>query len=91
MTLSIAKPANHSNAYGIGGHPDDRKRSYAATTTVLDVPNLIQVQLDSFAWFKSDGLKDLFDEISPIEDSPGSRFELFAGRPLLRASQVHRG
>ena len=79
MTLSIAKPANHSNAYGIGGHPDDRKRSYAATTTVLDVPNLIQVQLDSFAWFKSDGLKDLFDEISPIEDSPGSRFELSLG------------
>ena len=83
MTLSIAKPANHSNADGIadgvGGHPDDRKRSYAATTTVLDVPNLIQVQLDSFAWFKSEGLKDLFDEISPIEDSPGSRFELSLG------------
>ena len=65
MTLSIAKPANHSNAYGIGGHPDDRKRSYAATTTVLDVPNLIQVQLDSFAWFKSEGLKTFSTRFRP--------------------------
>jgi len=73
MTLSIAKPATN------GHSTEDDKRSYAATTTVLDVPNLIQVQLDSFEWFKSDGLKDLFEEISPIEDSPGARFELSLG------------
>ena len=72
MTLSIAKPAAN-------GHSTDSKRSYAATSTILDVPNLIQVQIDSFEWFKKDGLKDLFDEISPIEDSPGARFELSLG------------
>ncbi len=72
MTLSIAKPEAN-------GHSADMKRSYAATTTVLDVPNLIQVQIASFEWFKTDGLKDLFDEISPIEDSPGARFELRLG------------
>ena len=78
MTLSIAKPA--TNGHSTNGHgAEDSKRSYAATTTVLDVPNLIQVQLDSFEWFKSDGLKDLFEEISPIEDSPGARFELSLG------------
>ena len=52
------------------------RRSYASIPVVLDVPNLIQVQLDSFNRFKSDGLKELFDEISPIEDFPGGRFEL---------------
>ncbi len=52
------------------------ERSYAKIETVLDVPNLIQVQIDSFDWFKSDGLKELFDGISPIEDFPGGRFEL---------------
>ena len=51
-------------------------RSYASATSVLDVPNLIQVQLDSFHWFKTKGLGELFSEISPIEDFPGGRFEL---------------
>ena len=77
MTLSIANPVD--NLQPNGDHPADGKRSYAATSTVLDVPNLIQVQIDSFEWFKSDGLKDLFEEISPIEDSPGARFELSLG------------
>ena len=39
-------------------------------------PNLIQVQIDSFDWFKTEGLGELFEEISPIEDFPGGRFEL---------------
>ena len=73
MTLSIAKPDTN------GHSREESTRSYAATNTVLDVPNLIQVQIDSFEWFKADGLQDLFDEISPIEDSPGARFELSLG------------
>ena len=73
MTLSIAKPATN------GHSTEESTRSYAATNTVLDVPNLIQVQIDSFEWFKANGLQDLFDEISPIEDSPGARFELSLG------------
>ncbi len=52
------------------------KRSYARIPAVLEVPNLIQVQIDSFDWFKSDGLGELLSEISPIEDFPGGRFEL---------------
>ena len=53
-----------------------KQRSYSRIPSVLEVPNLIQVQIDSFDWFKTDGLKDLFEEISPIEDFPGGRFEL---------------
>jgi len=53
-----------------------KRRSYAVLPSVLDVPNLIQVQLDSFDWFKTEGLRDLFEEISPIEDFAGGRFEL---------------
>ena len=37
------------------------------------IPNLIQVQLDSFDWFKTKGIKEILDDVSPIEDS---RFEL---------------
>ncbi len=55
---------------------ESRRRSYAKISNVLDVPNLIQVQLDSFNWFKTSGLEELFGEISPIEDFAGGRFEL---------------
>ncbi len=62
-----------------------RKRSYANIPTILDVPNLIQVQLDSFDWLKSDGLRELFEEISPIEDFAGGRFELGFGDHFFEA------
>ena len=53
-------------------------RSFSKIKTILDVPDLIDVQKDSFNWFKTKGLRDLFEEISPIEDSQGqnSRFAL---------------
>ena len=51
-------------------------REYSRAPAIIDVPNLIQVQIDSFEHFKSEGLRELFDEISPIEDFPGGRFEL---------------
>ena len=64
-------------------------RSFAQTKSVLDVPNLIQVQLDSFEWFKTDGLKELFEEISPIEDFPGGRFQLtFEGHHFEEPKQT---
>ncbi len=69
MTLSSVGVEN-------GVHANGKARSFARISSVLDVPNLIQVQLDSFEWFKSDGLKELFEEISPIEDFPGGRFQL---------------
>ena len=52
------------------------RSSYARIPAVLQVPNLIQVQIDSFNWFKTEGLSELLSEISPIEDFPGGRFEL---------------
>jgi DNA-directed RNA polymerase subunit beta len=44
------------------------RRSYASIPTVLEMPNLVQLQIDSFDWFKSEGLRELLQEISPIED-----------------------
>lgn len=43
------------------------RKTYARTPTVLDLPRLTEVQLRSFEWFKSEGLKELFEEISPIQ------------------------
>ncbi|MGI8826319.1 MAG: DNA-directed RNA polymerase subunit beta [Chloroflexota bacterium] len=49
----------------------DRRVSFARFNEVLPLPNLIQMQLDSFAWFQNDGIKELFEEISPITDFAG--------------------
>ncbi|MCB0133224.1 MAG: DNA-directed RNA polymerase subunit beta, partial [Caldilineaceae bacterium] len=43
----------------------DRK-TYARTPSILELPRLTEVQLRSFEWFKVDGLRELFAEISPI-------------------------
>ncbi|OGN07823.1 MAG: DNA-directed RNA polymerase subunit beta [Candidatus Yanofskybacteria bacterium RIFCSPHIGHO2_01_FULL_45_42] len=47
---------------------------YPADTS--DIPNLVQVQLDSYNWFLDIGLKELLKEVSPIEDWTGKEFEL---------------
>jgi DNA-directed RNA polymerase subunit beta len=50
--------------------------SFARIPDIRPMPSLIQVQLDSFGWFKREGLKDLFAEISPIEDFTGKNLKL---------------
>src|SRR5688500_1116963 len=40
------------------------------------MPNLIQIQIDSFDWFKNIGLRELFEEVSPITDFTGKNMEL---------------
>ena len=45
------------------------KKYYGKIDNILNVPNLIKVQTDSFNWFKTDGLEEVFKEISPVEDS----------------------
>ena len=42
----------------------------------FEIPNLIELQLNSFAWFVEKGLRELFDEISPIKDFTGKVMEL---------------
>ena len=49
--------------------------SFAKIPKVLDIPDLLIVQKDSFTWFIEEGLKDILQEISPIEDFSG-RFSL---------------
>ena len=50
--------------------------SFAHMPAVLPMPGLIQIQFDSFEWFKQEGLREVFAEISPIEDFSGNNFSL---------------
>ena len=45
------------------------RRSFAKIPDVMDVPNLIAIQTDSFKWFKEEGLQQAFQDIAPIENS----------------------
>ena len=51
-------------------------KSYARISQVLDVPNLIQSQVQSFEWFKTEALSEVFKEITPIRDYTGNKYDL---------------
>ncbi|HEX8941153.1 MAG TPA: DNA-directed RNA polymerase subunit beta [Candidatus Limnocylindrales bacterium] len=67
--LSVAESSPRASAVAA------RKR-YARIPEALDIPNLIELQLNSFQWFVDKGLRELFDEISPIKDFTGKVMEL---------------
>src|SRR3989339_2210739 len=54
--------------------PSNRIKSDA---DALEMPNLIEVQMSSYEWFFREGLKELFDEVSPIRDFTGRDLELY--------------
>jgi DNA-directed RNA polymerase subunit beta len=56
------------------------RKSYASIKTVLEMPNLVQIQLDSFNWFIAKGLEELLKEISPITDHH-DKMQLYLSEP----------
>ena len=53
-----------------------KSKSYSRLSQVLEIPNLIESQLESFEWFKIEGLAEVYKEISPIQDYTGNKYEL---------------
>ena len=48
------------------------RRSYSRISEVLELPNLIEIQTDSYKWFLETGIKEMFKDITPIEDHTGN-------------------
>ena len=61
----------------VNSTPVTEVKSYARIPRVLDIPNLIQSQIQSFQWFKAEGLAEVYQEISPIKDYTGNKYELY--------------
>mgnify|MGYP003365358776 FL=1 len=59
------------------------RRSYARIKEVLDLPNLIEIQSDSYNWFLDEGLREMFEDIMPIEDFAGNLSLEFVDYQLL--------
>ncbi len=64
--LSMEK--NRIRPVAAGKH---QRMTYAKQKEVLEMPNLIEVQENSYRWFLEEGLKEVFDDISPISDYSG--------------------
>ncbi|HZP25955.1 MAG TPA: DNA-directed RNA polymerase subunit beta [Dehalococcoidia bacterium] len=60
----------------------DLGKDYSHIPDVIDLPPLVQIQLDSYRWFIREGLQELFEEISPISDFTGNRLELRFAREI---------
>ena len=48
------------------------RMSFSKIKEIADLPNLIEIQVDSYKWFLEEGLKEVFEDISPIEDYTGN-------------------
>jgi len=62
----------------LNGSRQGVRKNYAHTAEPMPLPNLIEVQLESFQWFLQEGLKELFEEMPPIQ-SYGKHYELELG------------
>ena len=56
--------------------------SYARIKEVMEMPHLLDIQRNSYDWFKKEGLQEIFKDISPISDFSGN-LELFFGEPTF--------
>ncbi|KRK33882.1 DNA-directed RNA polymerase subunit beta [Loigolactobacillus bifermentans DSM 20003] len=59
------------------------RRSYSRIKEVLDLPNLIEIQSNSYNWFLDEGLKEMFNDIMPIDDFQGNLSLEFVDYQLL--------
>ena len=59
------------------------RMSYSKINEVLELPDLIEVQKKSYDWFLNEGLKEVFDDISPIEDYTGNLILEFVDHSLF--------
>lgn len=69
-----------------------QRRSYARIKEVLDVPNLIEIQIKSYQWFLDVGLREMFRDISPIQDFTGNLilefFDYSLGEPKYSVDEA---
>ncbi|MDD5791538.1 MAG: DNA-directed RNA polymerase subunit beta [Erysipelotrichaceae bacterium] len=79
-TYHIAELGKHST-----------RRDYSKVSGSLELPNLVEIQTNSFDWFKNEGIKEVFDDIYPIQNYSGNiRLKLLSyefGEPKYTVSE----
>lgn len=77
QTLSKMHKINHSKRVFLSGNSNP-----------APLPNLIELQTNSYDWFFEEGIQELLDEINPIEDFTGKSLSLSFGKPYLDKSRM---
>ena len=67
VKMSMEKNRMHPVSVGKG-----MRMSYSQQKEVLEMPNLIEIQKNSYDWFIKKGLQEVFDDVSPIKDFSGN-------------------
>ncbi len=83
--LSSIETKTHSKPYqlpkvlpnALTAKPKNPRTFFTENKNPVPLPNLIETQLNSYNWFLTEGLTELFDEISPISDFSGKKLELY--------------
>ena len=89
--IGVEELAHHDVKYG----RHRVRRSYARISEVLELPNLIEIQTDSYQWFLDEGIREMFKDISPIEDHTGNLslefldYELHAPKYNIQEARNH--
>src|SRR3989338_3042849 len=60
-----------------------KRKRFTSAPDAMDLPNLIEMQTQSYRWFFESGLSELFAEISPVKDFTGKNLELHFGQYFL--------
>ena len=76
-----------SNRYKLGNNV---RMSFAKINEVLDMPNLIEVQKNSYEWFLKEGLKEVFSDVSSITDYTGNLVLEFIDYRLDESTEIYR-
>ncbi len=79
MSTGKEKTANLSIKNSVSA----KRKRFEAIPEVMELPNLIEIQIESYKWFFEKGLKELFEEINPIKDFTGKNLELYFGQYFL--------
>ncbi|MBI4835785.1 MAG: DNA-directed RNA polymerase subunit beta [Candidatus Abawacabacteria bacterium] len=59
------------------------RKYFTPAADILDLPNLIEIQLDSYRWFLEEGIQELLEEVNPIQDFTGKNLELHFLKHML--------
>ena len=68
--------------------PHEERRSFGRLRHAPEPSSLIQLQINSFEWLKRDGVRELLEEVNPIQDATGTRYELHLGEHEFRAPKM---
>ena len=71
-TIIVLRGVNELTGHLVQYGQHRQRRSFARIAEVLDLPNLIEIQTASYEWFMEEGLREMFRDISPIQDFTGN-------------------